>query len=97
MMTGGSIFHKVDLERMKCSCKKFDMLAISCTHAVAAVVNGKHDVERLVAKEYTTAYWRLAYAGSINPVNPAIVTDVQAGMRLLPPSTCRPTGRPRKA
>lgn len=90
-------FNRVDLERRTCSCREFETMGIPCTHATAASVNGKHNVEGLVAREYTTSYWSLAYAGSINPVDPSKVTNMQPGMQLLPPSTKRPAGRPRKA
>lgn len=93
----GGVFHRVDLDRKTCSCREFEMIAIPCTHDVAAAVNGKHDVESMVAREYTTAYWGLAYAESINPVNPSTATNEQPEMKLLPPNTRRPAGRPRKA
>ena len=93
----GGVFYRVDLDRKTCSCREFEMIAIPCTHAVAGAVNGKHDVESMVAREYTTAYWGLAYAESINPVNPSTATNEQPEMKLLPPNTRRPAGRPRKA
>ncbi|KAL0864891.1 hypothetical protein Bca101_044009 [Brassica carinata] len=91
------VFHRVDFDRKRCSCREFKMIAIPCMHAVAEAVNGKHDVESMVAREYTTAYWALAYAGSINPVNVSTVATDQPQMKLLPPSTRRPEGSPRKA
>lgn len=91
-------FERVDLEGKKCSCREYGMLGIPCTHAVAAAVNSGVQVDTLVATEYRNAYWLLAYRGSVNPVKVPVVEDVRAAgrMKLLPPTTRRPSGRPRK-
>lgn len=92
-------FNRVDLERKTCSCKEYDLLGIPCTHAVAAAVNSGLKVDTLVATEYSNTYWLLSYTGSVNPVRVPVIEDVDssAGMKLLPPTTRRPSGRPRKS
>lgn len=92
-------FERVDLEGKKCSCREYDMLGIPCTHVVAAAVNSGVLVDTLVATKYHNVYWLLAYTGSVNPVKVPVVEDVRAAGRrkLLPPTTRRPSGRPRKA
>ncbi|KAL0713917.1 hypothetical protein Bca4012_020895 [Brassica carinata] len=96
------VYNRVDLDRKTCSCREFDTLSIPCTHAVAASVTSKRSVESLVADEYRNSYWEMAYSGTIYPVTTATNTpadhgnEVDEGMILLPPSTRRPPGRPRK-
>ena len=96
--TGGS-FH-VDLAKKTCSCSEFQMLAIPCSHAVAAAIKGKVSVESLVLPAYTVGELRSAYAGSVLPVPDTIeVTELASelgGMNLYPPTTRRPPGRPKK-
>lgn len=72
-------YNRVDLERRTCSCKELDKLSIPCTHVVAAPVNSKHNVESLVAEEFSNSYWGMAYSGSINPANPNNYTGGEAG------------------
>lgn len=102
VMDGNGMYYRVDLEKKTCSCKEFDALAIPCTHAVAACVYGRESVESKVAPFYSNANWASAYGGSIHPVDKAKVevykfgTSGQDGF-LLPPTTRRPSGRPRKA
>ncbi|KAF2579088.1 hypothetical protein F2Q68_00001587 [Brassica cretica] len=82
-----------------CSCKEFDALKIPCTHAVSAAVTSKMSAETLVAEEYSNNYWGMAYSGTINPVHGGQVGQAEEGgdgMKLLPPRTRRPPGRPRK-
>ncbi|KAL0730653.1 hypothetical protein Bca4012_026746 [Brassica carinata] len=92
------VFNRVDLDSQTCSCKEYDMIGIPCTHAVAAAVNNVLNVDSLAATEYSNANWLLAYTGSVNPVRVPVLDDVLAGngMKLLPPTTRRPSGRPHK-
>lgn len=53
---GGS-FH-VDLAKKFCSCYEFQMLAMPCSHAVAAAIRGKVSVESLVLASYTVGELR---------------------------------------
>ncbi|KAL0697215.1 hypothetical protein Bca4012_064395 [Brassica carinata] len=94
----GGAFYRVDLKSKKCSCKEYDMIGVPCTHAVSAGVNSGLKVETLVFTEYSNENWLLAYTGSVSPVVVPNVADVIAagGMKLLPPSTRRPSGRPRR-
>ncbi|KAL0715863.1 hypothetical protein Bca4012_065185 [Brassica carinata] len=83
----------------KCLRREYDLLGIPCTHTVAAAVNSGLKVDVLVFTEYSSMYWLLAYTGSVNPVTVPVVEEVRAGggMKLLPPTTRRPSGRPRKS
>lgn len=95
------LYYRVDLNRKTCTCKEFDTLRIPCTHAVAAAVNSKTMVETLVADEYSNEYWGYSYGGSINLADnldlDVATPEGDCGMRLLPPRTRRPPGRPRRS
>ncbi|KAL0733434.1 hypothetical protein Bca4012_009644 [Brassica carinata] len=92
------MFNRVDLAGKTCSCKEYDLIGIPCTHAVAAAVNNIMNVDSLAATEYSNAHWLLTYTGSVNPVRIPVIVDVLAGaaMKILPPATRRPSGRPCK-
>ena len=96
---GGGVYYRVDMHKRSCSCKEFDTLKIPCTHVVSAAVTSKMSAETLVAEEYSNDYWGMAYSGTINPVHGGQVGQAEEGgddMKLLPPRTRRPPGRPRK-
>ncbi|CAN7062787.1 unnamed protein product [Brassica oleracea var. botrytis] len=95
----GAGFH-VDLVNKTCSCGEFQMLSIPCSHGIASAIKGKIGVDSLVSPAYTIEKLRSAYAGSVLPVPDFtglsdLVTDF-GGMRLCPPLTRRPPGRPKK-
>ncbi|CAN6929089.1 unnamed protein product [Brassica oleracea] len=95
----GRSFH-VNLRTRTCSCFEFQMLAIPCSHAIAAALKAKINVEELVIDEYKLDSLNRAYEGIILPESaspvgigmPSIVSDLQLG----PPATRRPPGRPKK-
>lgn len=95
----GASFH-VDLYKKSCSCYEFQVLSIPCSHAIAAAIKGNVSVESLVLSAYTVESLRSTYAGSVLPVEDFngvsdLVTDF-GGMKLCPPTTRRPPGRPKK-
>lgn len=95
---GGQSFI-VNLETLTCSCCDFQMLSIPCSHAISAALKAKINVDTLVAKEYNVSLLRLAYQGTIVPITDTSNTDlpqVITDMRLSPPATRRPPGRPKK-
>ncbi|CAN6904373.1 unnamed protein product [Brassica oleracea] len=95
----GASFH-VNLANKTCSCYEFQMLAIPCSHAIAAAIEAKVSVESLVLLAYKMSELRGAYAGSVAPVPDynglAELESDFSGVRLYPPTTRRPPGRPKK-
>ncbi|KAL0674183.1 hypothetical protein Bca4012_002164 [Brassica carinata] len=70
-----------------------------CDDGGGSAVTSKMSAETLVAEEYSNDYWGMAYSGTINPVHGGQVGQAEEGgdgMKLLPPRTRRPPGRPRK-
>lgn len=96
----GASFH-VNLSTRTCSCFEFQMLAIPCSHAIAAALKAKLSVNDLVIDPYKLDALKRAYEGTIVPETgstggiqiPSIITD----LNLTPPATRRPPGRPKKS
>lgn len=76
------------------------MLNIPCFHATASALREGVNVETLVANVYRAEFLKGAYEGHINPPTDYDAVSKLAGefseLRLLPPSTRCPPGRPRK-
>ena len=91
---------RVDISKRFCSCFEFQLLEIPCQHAIAAAIVAKVKVDSLVAEEYTKNAMVAAYAGSVAPVidtdNIIELTAQLSELHMLPPSSRRPPGRPRK-
>ncbi|KAF2535957.1 hypothetical protein F2Q68_00020330 [Brassica cretica] len=90
----------VDISKRFCSCFEFQLLKIPCQHAIAAAIVAKVKVDSLVSEEYTKNAMVAAYTGSVAPVidtnNIIELTAQLSELDMLPPSSRRPPGRPRK-
>ncbi|KAF3494209.1 hypothetical protein DY000_02052371 [Brassica cretica] len=95
----GYSFH-VDISKRFCSCFEFQLLEITCQHAIAAAIVAKIKVDSLVAEEYTKNAMVAAYVGSVTPVintdDIIELTGQLSELDVLPPTSRRPPGRPRK-
>ncbi|XP_048605298.1 uncharacterized protein LOC125582897 [Brassica napus] len=95
----GSSFH-VNIGTLSCSCFEFQMLSIPCSHAISAALRANVEVDTLVTEAYKVAFLRRAYEGSIAPVTDyTTLSDLPtafSSLRLSPPATRRPPGRPKK-
>lgn len=60
--------YHVNLVNKTCSCYEFQMLAIPCSHSIAAAIKGKVSVESLVLPAYMVDELKSAYGGSVLPV-----------------------------
>ncbi|XP_044497711.1 uncharacterized protein LOC123219789 [Mangifera indica] len=59
----------VDLCAQECSCKKFQLSHIPCTHVVAvARFQNLSDCYQWVSKYYSTEYWQAVYRESVEPL-----------------------------
>ncbi|CAE5986636.1 unnamed protein product [Arabidopsis arenosa] len=99
--TTTGLSYVVDLQQKTCTCEEFTMLKIPCGHAVAAAVRCEMRLPDLAAPQYGSFFWSLAYNGNINPV-PDLCTlrnvpDGIATLKVLPPVTKRPPGRPKRS
>ncbi|CAA7048307.1 unnamed protein product [Microthlaspi erraticum] len=98
-VTGGTFPCVVDLQKMTCTCRVYDIDKIPCAHALAAA--GKRRNMRLepLVHPYTTksnAY--NAYAESVDPQDVEWVPNADvANKKCLPPKERRGAGRPKKS
>ncbi|XP_073153186.1 uncharacterized protein [Henckelia pumila] len=58
----------VDLQSKSCTCRKFDIDRIPCSHAIAAAYNANISVYELCTDYYTTRFWLEAYTDLVYPV-----------------------------
>ncbi|WZZ40051.1 hypothetical protein YC2023_036310 [Brassica napus] len=100
--TGYAVRHLINAEYEVCDDGGGCIIEWICIKGVAlakTAVTSKMSAETLVAEEYSNDYWGMAYSGTINPVHGGQVGQAEEGgdgMKLLPPRTRRPPGRPRK-
>ncbi|KAJ0780385.1 putative transcription factor interactor and regulator CCHC(Zn) family [Helianthus annuus] len=94
----------VNVKQRTCSCRRWDLTAMPCRHAVACIWNMRlHGIgdgipEKYVDKAYWLETWKSIYMQTIEPIN---------GMDMWPKSTCPTTllppkfhktaGRPKKS
>jgi len=91
-----------------CTCWSWQSTGLPCGHAIAVSLNRKENPQALAAPFYTLMAYRETYSNAIYPPNLDAADNTQSyipsgessedtdSMDLLPPSTHRPTGRPKK-
>lgn len=98
----GTSFH-VNLNTKTCSCFSFQTLMIPCAHAIAAAITEKISVESLVSDIYILDKLASAYTDVVYQITDAvcgieqIVEGGTGNLKIFPPVTKRPPGRPRKS
>ena len=89
--------HTVDLRRMKCSCRVWQVSGKPCKHALAFICSMRTgEIQSLVHEYYSVERFRTAYAGVI-PTMPdrSLWQQVDLGYQVLPPPQYkRVAGRP---
>lgn len=92
--------YNVDLAALTCSSFEFQMLAIPCSHAIAAALKAEVNVDTLVTEYFKVSVLRSAYEGVISPsainTSETEIKTLLAGQRLCPLATRRPPGRQKK-
>ncbi|XP_075520701.1 uncharacterized protein LOC142553992 isoform X2 [Primulina tabacum] len=95
-ITGLHQQHSVDLCRMTCSCRKWDLTGIPCAHAVCAIWCKQENPEAYVHRFYSVLKYKQCYSRSIMPINgPALWPECQLTPP-LPPIYKEKVGRPAK-
>ncbi|MBA0724742.1 hypothetical protein Golax_021404, partial [Gossypium laxum] len=65
----GRITYIVDLEKMTCSCRLWDLSGIPCVHTVCAIYNKEEDPEKYLAKCYSKEIYMRTYKYALQPIN----------------------------
>ena len=101
----------IDLTKHSCTCSIWQLSGYPCGHAISIILDQKQDPQRYVESIFTIASYKKTYEQPIIPLDltkvngdaihspPTIVLDEDSGSEddsVLPPSTRRAPGRPKK-
>ncbi|KAL3633973.1 hypothetical protein CASFOL_022735 [Castilleja foliolosa] len=95
-ITGANEQYNVNVLEGKCSCRRWDLTGIPCTHAVSAIWCRKEEPIWYVHKFYKVETYKMAYAGSILGINGPELWPLIDLSPPLPPFVLKKTGRPKK-
>jgi hypothetical protein len=89
--------HIVHLKAHECSCRKWQMRGIPCSHAISYICSRRElDLEDFVSPYYSVQMFKAAYATWVPGLpDKSIWKKVNIGFKLLPPILKRAAGRPR--
>ncbi|KAK4775868.1 hypothetical protein SAY87_023829 [Trapa incisa] len=98
----------VDIRNRCCSCRGWQLYGIPCSHAVAALLSCRQNVQRFTESFFTVATYRKAYSQTIHPIPDKSLwrelsddggdPNGNMGIEIVinPPKSLRPPGRLRK-
>ncbi|XP_048564917.1 uncharacterized protein LOC125545096 isoform X2 [Triticum urartu] len=86
----------VDYQLRKCSCRRWDLSGIPCSHGVAALRYDKINPEDYVKSCYSIATYRKAYENIIMPCRDISEWSKMNGRTIAPPPLVKQKGRRRK-
>lgn len=85
------------LGNQTCTCRKWDLTGVPCSHAIAAIMKDKRDPTSFVHPFYHKETFMLSYESIINPIpDDSQWVHVELDAITAPPLR-RPPGRPKKA
>jgi len=90
--------HTVDLQERKCTCRRWQVTSLPCTHALCIITSIRGcNIEGYVHEYYSVAKFKKAYEKSGKPMTDSKQwPKVDPGFKLWPPILKRAAGRPRK-
>ncbi|KAH7861322.1 hypothetical protein Vadar_024596 [Vaccinium darrowii] len=88
--------YTVNLACHTCSCRKWDMTGMPCTHAIAAIQKSKQEPESFIHQCYSKEAYAKAYHPLIMPINGHDMWPKTGFTPVLPPLEKRKHGRPKK-
>ncbi|XP_073119764.1 uncharacterized protein [Henckelia pumila] len=88
--------HSVDLSKMSCSCRRWEMTGIPCPHAICAMWCKRENPEAYVHRYYSIEAYKRCYARSIMPINGPELWPSCDLIPPLPPVYKERVGRPAK-
>lgn len=86
----------VDLSTRECTCRKWTLTGIPCSHAISCITFNKEDVTKYVSDYFRVSTYKRCYAPLIYPVNGPNMWAKTGLPPIQPPPRRRPTGRPKK-
>ncbi|KAH7856900.1 hypothetical protein Vadar_006704 [Vaccinium darrowii] len=86
----------VDLGKIECVCRQWQISGIPCKHAMAAIVKDRKNVEDYVHSYFSKDMYLRAHGRMIHPILDPTMWTMVPGDPLEPPPLRRLSGRPRK-
>jgi hypothetical protein len=93
-MTGDKFV--VNLQLKECSCRKWMLTGLPCTHAIACMQKNNLKVDDYVPAYFRKETYEACYRPLIYPTNGSCVWEVTTYNNLQPPPIRKQPGRPRK-
>ena len=89
--------HTVDLDNRTCSCQRWQIIGLPCTHALCLIHSMRNrSVEDYIDDYYSVHKFKKAYEHVIGPMNGRDQwPEVDMGFKLWPPRLKRTAGRPK--
>jgi len=89
--------HTVDLDKKECSCRRWQITGLPCTHALCLITSSRtRNVEDYVDDYYSVDRFKKAYEGTVMPMTDRSQwPKVELGFKIWPPVLKRSAGRPR--
>lgn len=89
--------YNVNLDEMTCTCRRWDLTGIPCSHAIAVFDKRKLDVESFVHKCYCVEVYKVVYSSTIYGINRKELGGDTYFIPPLPPKFLKKRGRPSNA
>ncbi|KAG8371475.1 hypothetical protein BUALT_Bualt13G0091400 [Buddleja alternifolia] len=87
--------YSVNIQQKSCSCRRWDLCGIPCSHGMSAIMSAQREPEEYVDLYYSVNTYHRAYAYVINPVNgPSEWPNAGKGP-IAPPGDIKLPGRPK--
>jgi hypothetical protein len=89
--------HTVDLQERMCTCRRWQVTGLPCTHALCIVTSIRGNIEDYVHDYYFVAKFKKAYGKSVKPMTDCKQwPQVNLGFKLWPPQLKRAPERQRE-
>ncbi|XP_058764491.1 uncharacterized protein LOC131637941 [Vicia villosa] len=95
-VTNGNDTYCVDLKKETCSCRKWQLTGIPCSHVIACIWNIKKKPEEYVASCYRKSTFMETYSHIVYPTNGLQLWPVDDQNQVEPPVMRKAIGRPKK-
>ena len=94
----GKDTYMVNIHERTCSCKRFDIDEVPCTHALAVIAKRRLKCYDYCSKYYKTETMRATYQQTVHPLPNQSEWQLPENLDIivLPPQSKKPPGRPRK-
>lgn len=86
----------VDIEKYTCSCRKWQLSGIPCSHACSTIFHNLDQPEKFVHECYSIETYKHIYSEVIKPINGQLMWPKTRHPKVMPPTVHKQPGRPKK-